>query len=145
MIVLLLVCLSAVAVCGSVRPFLQPPSERGWIEPADYAFTLESRCGERDLIGTFRVAVRNHETVEFHGLDESGKAFPGDAASIPTLAGILNEAEEATSRHASSVKVETDPVDGHPMNVAIDWKANAIDDEACYRVSDYTLADPGSD
>jgi hypothetical protein len=112
----------------------------GWLEPANYSFTVESSCGERSLIGRFRVTVEGHRTVAFTGLDESGRRYPGDAGSIPTLGGILKEADDATAGNADSVNVETDPADGHPVSVAIDWRANAIDDEACYRVTDYDPA-----
>lgn len=56
---------------------------------------------------------------------------------------ILSEAEDARANNASSVEVTSDPVDSHPVNVAIDRIANGIDDESCYRVSDYIVfADP---
>jgi hypothetical protein len=109
----------------------------GWLEPANYSFTVESSCGERSLIGRFRVTVKDHSTVAFRGLDEAGRTYQGNAGSMPTLRGFLMEAEDATTRKADSVKVETDPADGHPLNVAIDWLANTIDDESCYRVTDY--------
>jgi hypothetical protein len=34
--------------------------------------------------------------------------------------------------------VEVDPVDGHPTSIRIDPQANAIDDESCYDISDYS-------
>jgi hypothetical protein len=152
MVVGLLACGLALAACSSVRPLpatasgglespplatAAPAQPGGWVEPSAYTFTLESGCGERSLIGMFRVTVRNHQTVEFEGIDEAGRVFQGDAGAVPTLAAILKEAEDARKGNASSVEVETDPVDGHPVTVAIDWLAGAIDDEACYRVSDY--------
>jgi hypothetical protein len=148
MTLLLLACASAVEACGSVLPSGSPlgtASMEGWVEPADYSFTLASSCGERSLIGTFRVTVRNHETLAIRGLDASAIAFPGDASEVPTLAELLQEADDARAGNASSVEVETHPVDGHPVNIAIDWMANAIDDEACYRVTDYVPAVPASE
>jgi hypothetical protein len=115
-------------------------SVAGWLEPANYSFTVESSCGERALIGTFRVTVHDHKTVAFLGLDEAGRRYQGDAGSLPTLRGLLEEAGDAAAHEADSVKVETDPADGHPVNVAIDYLANAIDDEACYLITDYLPA-----
>jgi hypothetical protein len=112
----------------------------GWIEPAAYTFTLQSACGERALIGIFRVRVEGHRTVAFSGVDAAGLRFQGDPGAIPTLGAILEEAADAKARSASRVDVTSDPIDGHPVEVAIDRVANGIDDESCYRISNYVVA-----
>ena len=91
------------------------------------------------------MTVRDHRTVSFQGLDEDGLRYRGDPGTVPTLAMILMEATDARANNASIVDVTSDPLDGHPVNVSIDRIANGIDDESCYRVSDYLPAtDPSS-
>jgi uncharacterized protein DUF6174 len=108
-----------------------------WTEPAAYTFTLTSSCGERALIGTFRVTVEAHVTVAFVGVDAAGKGYQSDPRTVPTIGEILREADDAKVRNASRVEVTRDPLDGRPVEVTIDRLANAIDDESCYRIGDY--------
>jgi len=35
------------------------------------------------------------------------------------------------------VKATSDPIDGHPIRVEIDWQANAMDDEECSSIFEY--------
>ena len=115
-----------------------PPAQAGaWLEPATYTFTLESSCGERSLLGRFRVTVEQFRTVAFQGLDEAGRRYRGDPGSMPTIGALIREARDARAHGASKAEITTDPVDGHPVDVRIDMAANAIDDEACYRILDY--------
>lgn len=110
-----------------------------WSEPAAYSFTLESLCGERNLIGRFAVEVRNGVVIAVDGRDDRGEIATSVVApaDVPTLAGLLALVAEARSAGADKVDLVTDPADGKPVRVAIDWQAAAVDDEECYTVSDF--------
>jgi hypothetical protein len=136
-LILVAALVQALAACA-LAPTPEPtPTPATWTEPAAYSFVLLSQCGERSLIGRFRVRVEGHVTVGFERLDESAMAFQGTAEDLPTLGRLLDLASEARARGADVVNVTADPVDGHPTRVEIDWQAKAIDDEECYAVSDY--------
>src|SRR3712207_7029435 len=49
--------------------------------------------------------------------------------------GLLAEAAQAREHGADIVRVTVDPDDGHPTSIEIDHDDNAMDDEACYRIS----------
>ena len=119
-----------------------PSAAAEWVEPAAYSFTLESRCGERMLIGRFHVEVENGSVVNVDGLDDQGRTAAGviQPQDVPTLAALLDLVDEARSDGAARVNLSTDPVDAHPVEVEIDWQANAIDDEECYSISDFVAA-----
>jgi hypothetical protein len=103
---------------------------------------LESTCGERALIGTFNVEVRDGETIAVEAVSgyfvQHPEALPPSA--VPTLNDLLAEAADARSRDADRVSVVLDPSDGHPVRISIDWKTNTIDDEACYQITNYLPA-----
>jgi hypothetical protein len=127
-----------------------PPPAVPWREPPAYAFTLESRCGERALIGTFRVSVVDGKVSTAEGLDEPGRrALTTQPAAdlVPTLRALLDRIREARQSGAHVADVEFDPVAGHPTKITIDREASAIDDEECYTVTDVeplTSAPPGA-
>jgi hypothetical protein len=116
-----------------------------WTAPAKYAFTLTSDCGERSLIGRFRVTVRD-EVAEAEGLDDSarGALMLRIADLVPTLSRLEAEAEAARRSGADEVTIERDPADGHATKITIDTEKNAIDDEACYTIEDYTIGLTGT-
>lgn len=113
-----------------------------WIEPADYSFTLDSRCGERVLIGRFRIEVENRAVVSVEALDEQARSVAAfiEPEAVPTLAEMLERVAEAHRENASEVTLSTDPADGHPVSVKIDWQATMIDEEECYEISDFAPA-----
>jgi hypothetical protein len=113
----------------------------GWREPAAYSFTLDSQCGERLLIGQFHVEVLNGEVVRVDALEGYTGPLPVPPNAVPTLQEILTLAVEARRRGASEVSVVLDPTDGHPVAMNIDGRANTIDDEECYTISEYVRAD----
>jgi hypothetical protein len=117
----------------------EPP--RTWTAPAKYAFTLDSRCGERALIGRFRATVEDNKVVRTEGLDDAarGALMLRMADLVPTLSALEAEAGTARRDGADVVEVERDPGDGHPTKITIDPERNAIDDEACYTIEDYTI------
>jgi len=130
------------APATSSAPSTSPSAAAEWEEPAAYSFTLESRCGERNLIGRFAVEVENGEVIAVEGLDEQGRtaATVVQPSDIPTLADLLALVAEAQSDGADKVTLATNPTDGHPISVEIDWQANADDDEECYQISDFVPA-----
>ena len=130
------------AACGTSDGADNPEDSTGvtWEEPERYEFTLDSSCGERWLLGRFRVMVKDGEVAEVEGLEEQARDVVGEQRgreSVPTLGQLLDEAAVARQEGADVVEVEmTD--DGQPRYIAIDWDEDAIDDEACYVISDYS-------
>ena len=125
------------AACGSREPVTS-----GWTEPAGkYEYTLQSTCGERLVHGRLRLTVEGGEVVEAVGLDEPGK-MTVEAAKLehlPTLKELVDEYELAVREKADKAVVEFDKGDGHPTRIDLDIYRNAVDDEACYRISDYRV------
>jgi hypothetical protein len=115
----------------------QPADE--WKEPARYSYVLDSRCGERPLIGRFQVEVANGRVTRAIGLDESGRSAVARPSGdpVPTIGGLLAVWERARKGGAHVATVERDPADGHPVRITIDRIKNAIDDEACFTISNY--------
>lgn len=133
-----LILLIALAGCGSPRASNVP----SWQAPDGYEFTLDSSCGERSLIGKFRVVVENGSVAEAEGLDESGRALfeHGFGDDVPTLSELLDQAATAEEEGADVVEVEATD-EGRPTAIDIDWDSNATDDEACYRITAYGTTD----
>jgi hypothetical protein len=121
------------AASGRVTP-------AAWTEPEKYGFVLDSECGERALIGRFQVTVENGAVVRAKGLDDSARRalMLRLADLVPTLGRL--EAEAATARDAGAdvVEIERAAGDGHPTKITIDESRNAVDDEACYTIEEYT-------
>ncbi|WP_329600311.1 DUF6174 domain-containing protein [Streptomyces pseudovenezuelae] len=111
-----------------------------WQEPAAYAYTLASSEGERSMIGTFRVTVRDGRVVKAVGLDDSGRrAVEQIPGGVPTLSGLLEELQQARRDQADTAEAEY-AADGHPVRISLDWEKDAIDDEALYVISAYEPA-----
>jgi hypothetical protein len=116
-------------------------SRTAWEEPSSYTYTLKSSEGERALLGTFRVTVRDGKVVEAVGLDESGRRVARQLPdAVPTIGDLLKELEQARRDKADTAEVKY-AADGHPMQISLDWEKNAIDDEALYVISTYEPAD----
>jgi hypothetical protein len=43
-----------------------------------------------------------------------------------------------------ALELVTDPVDGHPVRIEIDWTESAIDDDECYEILRYEPLAPWS-
>jgi uncharacterized protein DUF6174 len=131
-------CLLALAACGEAEAGGESGAEAGseWQEPADYAYTLTSECGERGLIGTFRVTVTDGRVAAFEAVSGGTDVRRSE---VPTIGELLDEAERAREDGADSVEVE-EAADGRPTRIDIDYITNAIDDEACYGISRYRPA-----
>jgi Family of unknown function (DUF6174) len=127
--------------CADAEPVAPATAPATWTPPAKYAFTLGSECGERALIGRFRVTVADGRVTGTEGLDQAAKRalMLRIADLVPTLRQLEEEAATAQRAGAEVVRVERDPVDAHPVRITIDPSTNAIDDEACYTIQDYTI------
>ncbi|MEO3925022.1 DUF6174 domain-containing protein [Micromonosporaceae bacterium B7E4] len=111
----------------------------GWQEPSSYTYVLQSSCGERPLIGRFRITVDGGEVTKAEGIGEADRrSLESTELRPPTLGQLLAELAEARRTGADVAELITDPADGHPTKIIIDPVKRAIDDEACYTVSEYT-------
>lgn len=142
-LVLGLAAVGALTACGTAEGAEQKPAAnrqaKAWTEPARYTFTVESTCGERGFLGKFRVTVEAGTVTKAEGLDEQGKGWVanGPKDGVPSLAGLVAEAENARKQKADVATVDTDPADLHPTKITIDPSKDSIDDEVCYAITDY--------
>lgn len=126
--------LMTVAACGET-----PEPAPAWQEPSDYTYVLRSSCGERPLIGRFRVTVENGQVTKAEGIGEADeRSLESTELTPPTLGQLLDELEEARRNDAHLAELTSDPADGHPTKITIDPIKDAIDDEACYAITDYS-------
>ncbi|MDX3671762.1 DUF6174 domain-containing protein [Streptomyces europaeiscabiei] len=126
----------ALSACGEESTTAKRSSP-AWEEPSAYRYTLKSSEGERALIGTFEVTVRDGKVVKTVGIDESGRrVVDRKLTEVPTIAALLKQAETARDEGADAVDVEYTK-DGRPTSISIDWEENAIDDEEAYTLGDY--------
>jgi hypothetical protein len=140
----------AVAACGTAAP-TSPEAEsapghvRGdWREPASYTYTLRSSEGERSLLGTFRISVRDGAVVKAVGLDDSARSAVESAPdAVPTLGELLAELDQARRDDADTAEAGY-AADGHPVRIVLDWEENAVDDEARYDITAYEPANAES-
>ncbi|MGI5423469.1 DUF6174 domain-containing protein [Streptomyces sp. CA-179760] len=132
----------AAAGCGTdTRAGTQAPSRAPWQEPASYTYTLRSSEGERSLLGTFRISVRDGAVVRSVGLDDMGRrALESAPDAVPTIGELLKELEQARQEDADTAEADY-AADGHPVLISLDWEENAIDDEARYVISSYERTD----
>ncbi|MDF3145656.1 MULTISPECIES: DUF6174 domain-containing protein [unclassified Streptomyces] len=117
------------------------PTSARWQEPASYSYTLGSSGGERGLLGTFRITVRDGAVAEAVGLDDSSRRVVEDIPdAVPTIGALLDELDQARRDDADTAEAQY-AADGHPVRISLDWEENAIDDEALYLISAYAPAD----
>ncbi|MFD0006083.1 DUF6174 domain-containing protein [Streptomyces sp. NPDC127178] len=138
--------LCAVAACGAetAKSASAPASRSDWQEPSAYTYTLRSSEGERALIGTFRITVRDGAVVKAVGLDDSGRRVAQDIPdAVPTMGELLAELEQARRDDADVAEAEY-ASGGHPVRISLDWEKDAIDDEAVYVISAYQQLGPVS-
>lgn len=110
-----------------------------WQEPSSYTYVLKSSCGERPLIGSFRITVENGQVTKAEGVGPADqRSLESTRLSPPTLGQLLDELAEARRNDAHQAELTSDPTDGHPTKIMIDPIENAIDDEACYAITGYS-------
>ncbi len=100
--------------------------------PRSYAFTLTSSCGERGLIGDYRVTVRSGRVSDVDNLDDDYPYEP-TLAEVPTLQDLADMADSAGPDEVVEYVVDEA---GAPRSLTLDPVPNAIDDEECYEVTD---------
>ncbi|MBB0228333.1 DUF6174 domain-containing protein [Streptomyces calidiresistens] len=118
---------------------------REWREPANYTYTLHSTCGERGGHGWFRVTVVDREADMVVAMSERDGEDTGEELPLEhwredplTIGEVLARARTAEEEwEADSVEVEM-AEDGRPTSVEIDIYREAIDDELCYYLYDFT-------
>ncbi|MFF7969817.1 DUF6174 domain-containing protein [Streptomyces sp. NPDC007905] len=109
-----------------------------WKEPSAYTYTLESAGGERLVIGTFRVTVRDRRVARVVGLDEASRAVVRRSpATVPTIGELLKELAKARRDGADTAQAQYSTA-GYPLRITLDPSVNAVDDEAQYVISDYS-------
>jgi hypothetical protein len=99
--------------------------------PASYRMVLHASCGERRLIGSFDLVVRDDRVVK------AGPARVVSRAALrlsdfPTLADLVDKAEHAEPDAVVDLRLDEN---GVPRSLSIDHLPQAIDDEECYRVT----------
>ncbi|MDX3069004.1 DUF6174 domain-containing protein [Streptomyces sp. ND04-05B] len=128
--------LSTLSACGEEPVEVATPAP-SWKEPSAYRYTLTSSEGERALIGTFEVTVRDGKVEKATGLDDSARrAVDRNLSEVPTIAELLKQVEAARRDGADAVDVDYAP-NGRPTALSIDWEEDAIDDEEAYTLSGY--------
>ncbi len=130
-----------IAPAGNPRPDAAVAAE--WEPADDYVYEFASGCGERLLLGRFAVTVEDGRVADQVALDSVGQAVlnGGDYGTLPTLAGLLDQADAAIADGADRVDIERAD-DGRPTYIDIDYRADAIDDEACYDIVRYEPENP---
>ena len=103
-----------------------------------YAFTLTSSCGERLLLGTYRVTVVHGDVTDVTGLDDVGVriARMGQDLTrlVPTVGGLLDRIARDDADDVAEVTFDADS--GVPTSVTFDPRRDTADDEECYTVAD---------
>ncbi|USQ76011.1 DUF6174 domain-containing protein [Ornithinimicrobium cryptoxanthini] len=127
-------CVESVRWASPTRPASSAIPD--WVAPPDYSFTAQSSCGERGFIGSFAVTVEGGEVTHVEPLGDSWEGVT--PAMTPTITAMLDEAREALAQ-GGVVEVAVDDA-GVPSWISLDPMPNAIDDEACYAISDYRSA-----
>ncbi|MCR1982515.1 DUF6174 domain-containing protein [Cellulosimicrobium cellulans] len=101
----------------------------------DYAFTLTSSCGERNLVGDFDVEVAAGEVVAVSAslahLEMTPESYVESGGR--TIDGFLDLVDE---RHDDVTDVAFDDALGYPTSLTLDPVPRAIDDEECYAITD---------
>lgn len=125
------------AACGP-SPSPEPTAPQGAPVAASYTFVLDSSCGERALIGRYAVTVEDSVVTAVEGLPSSDPQVSAAAGElvedVPTINELTNRA--SSTEHVSELSF--DPVTGLLMSVTFDGNPDAIDDEECYQISDYS-------
>lgn len=119
----------------AASPTTSPEAEAAATLPKSYAFTLTSSCGERGLLGDYRVTVRDGQVSGVENLNDDYPHEP-TFAEIPTLQDLVDLAE--STRPEAVLEYVVDDT-GVPRSLSLDPVPNGIDDEECYQVADLVI------
>jgi hypothetical protein len=142
-----LVALGALLLSGGCE-LVTGPSEPGRLEearlrwnrvgPRDYAFEFTPNCfcalgGQR-----IRVTVDDGAVIRARMLNTDSPVAAHLFATIPTIPELFDIIENAFSRNAHRVEASYDGSYGYPVNVAIDYDKDAIDEEYGFTIAGFT-------
>jgi uncharacterized protein DUF6174 len=130
---------SATASFQAAQPATQAASPTATL-PESYRYVLTSSCGERGLLGDYKVMVRDGRVTSVANLNEDYPYDP-EPSEIPTLADLLDMARSASPE--AVVELTLDGA-GLPQSLSLDPVPNGIDDEECYEVSDLEIIRGGA-
>jgi hypothetical protein len=142
-IVIVFAVLATISACSSTSE--PPDADPVWIEPPFYTYVVESSCGERFFLGTFRIGVEHGNVVHVEALDESAEILVESSGNdaIPTLGELVAE-YAAAKQPGPYIAGEADfarlvrSLDGsYPSSIEIDYSAEAMGDEACYLITEF--------
>jgi hypothetical protein len=127
-------------VTGPGEPARLEEARRLWarVGPQDYAFEFTPNCfcalGGQHI----RVTVDNGAVIRARVLSTDAPVAAYLFASIPTIPELFDVIENAFSRDAHDIEASYDGTYGYPVNVAIDYDPNAIDEEYGFTISGFT-------
>ncbi len=128
-------------------PTPQPSSSPvavAWVEPADYQFVLEQRCGLHSVLGTFAVTVEDRQVAGSRTIAVQPARRDVPIEEVPTLGELVRRADELQASGEAEVVVALDPSDGHPTSVRFTWPEHSTKN-FCYEITEYTpLASPSA-
>ena len=103
--------------------------------PTTYVYAVEHSCFcPIEAIGPVRVRVEGG-SVASRTYAASGDTVGATFAEIfPTVEGLFDVLERAIDRDAADVQVTWDPETGAPLQLSIDYIADAVDEEEGYRI-----------
>ena len=122
------------AVLGPQQDALDEARER-WAAASIESYTLEVQrscfcIGE--YVRPIRVEVRDGAVVGAVFADD-GEALPAEIEP-PTVALLFEEIQTAIEREAHAILASYDDALGYPLDVSIDFIAEAVDEEMAFRV-----------
>jgi hypothetical protein len=140
-VLLAALCALVQSGCGATSSTEVAPARTRSVSPSSlptsYRYVLTSSCGERALIGDYRISVRDGTVRSAVAVDP--QADPGlPLQAYPTLQALLVMAETAGPQ--AVVDLQLSPA-GIPVSLTIDHLPNAIDDEECYKIGSLELLD----
>jgi hypothetical protein len=137
--VLSLPALAAACCCGIVGPSEQEDlsaARQRWEanEPAAYELTVAYSCYCGGPVArAVRVVVQDGVPVDYEYVDNPSEPVQVDAIDhIDTVEELFERVEYALDADADELDVDYDAELGYPRSIAIDYLANAADDEVSY-------------
>jgi hypothetical protein len=106
------------------------------VRPQSYSMVLRRLCFCIEAaIGPVRISVVGTTATQRVYVD-SGEPVPGDLAPhFPTVDGLFDVIKDAMDRDVHQLRVTYDGDTGIPVDIWIDYEANAVDEELGYQVT----------